>query len=146
MAFWCGVCGFACRWFGELLAGKGSHALPSVVIRQSAEDCSPEVVVTGGSVGGFPWFPSGIGARIFVGVGLYAGWCCGEFWDSRPLTRTYDEPTIFDELEDVQLSRRRPGFGSVPVSRDLRILDGSSSCDNPSRFAAEVVRRLRNCK
>ena len=146
VAFCSGVCGFAGGWFGELLTGKGSHALPSVVIRQSAEDCSQEVVVTGGSVGGFPWFTFGCCACIFFGGGLYAGWFGGKFWYNRPVARTYVEPDIIDELEDIQLSRRKPGFSSLPVSRDRPIIDVTGSGDSPVRVTSDAVWRSRNRK
>ena len=147
VAFWCGACGFAGGWFGDLFSGsgKGSHALPQVVIKQSSEDCSQEIVVTGGAAEGFPWLTFWCCACVFFGGGLYAGCLSGKFWYRQPVVRTYVEPDIIDELEDVQLSRRRPGFGSLPVTRDLAILDAGRS-DTARSVTAEPVWRPRGRK
>ena len=115
-AVWCGLCGFAGGWFGELLAGESSHATPRVVVRQSGEDCSQEVIVTGGADCDYPWTSLWIGGIVFGGLGLYVGRKAGRLWQGAGLKRTDIEPSVIDELEDSRLSRPRPGFGSLPVS------------------------------
>ena len=145
VVFWCGVCGFAGGWFGDLISGfgSGSHALPQVVIKQSADDCSQEIVLSGGTAQGFPWFTFGCCACTFFGGGVYAGWVGAKFWFRQTVVRTYVEPDIIDRLEDERLSRRRPGFGSLPVTRNLAILDTGGDSTLRS-VAAEPVWRPRS--
>ena len=139
---WFGLCGFAGGWFGELLTGKASHAIPIVVVRESGDDCSQEVIVIVGADCVYPWTSLCIGGAVFGGLGIYVGWKTGRLWRGAAVKRTYIEPAVIDELEDSRLSRQRPGFGSLPVARpsSQQAFQGLSFLDSPSVSGGSSIR------